>query len=140
MKRNLGVKLAFAAALGLALAASASARVATTTPDPALAAVFAGASLLQADLMPKPTLKCGLVCLNLPTHTSATISATGATCNAAVTSLYTQLGDIATNDCVNVRHTDGTCNVLVHAMPCTPFGTGYKAQGYVTYSCSVNTC
>ena len=140
MKKNLAFMVLLAATLGFT--ANASAQAASTVPDPEMAAVFAGASALpQADLMPKPILKCGLMCLNLPMHTSATISATGSTCNAAVSSLYTQLGNIANNDCVTVRHTDGTCNLLVHTMPCTPFGnTGYKVQGYVTYSCSINTC
>jgi hypothetical protein len=142
MKRSLGLMFAFVAALGFALASSAAAQVATTTPDPEMAAVFAGASSLpQADLMPKPTLKCGLRCFG-GTHTSPTISGSGSSCTNATNSLNAQLNDIASNDCVNVRLFDGTCNIVIHyTTTCTLIGSGtYQIHGYATYSCSINTC
>ncbi len=141
MKKSLGVICVFAVVLlGFVMASSASAQVAAA-PDPALAAVFAGASLPQADLMPKPTLKCGVVCITQAMHTSSTISASGSTCKDAKISLDSQLTAVATNDCVNAHSAYGACNLLVHDMPCTPFGnTGYKIQGYITYACSINTC
>lgn len=142
MKRSLGGMFIFVAALGLALVASASAQAATTTPDPEMAAVFAGASSLpQADMMPKPTLKCGLRCFG-GTHTSPTISGSGSSCTNATNSLNSQLTDIASNDCVNVRLFDGTCNIVIHdTTACTLIGSGaYQIKGYATYSCSINTC
>jgi hypothetical protein len=143
MKKSLGVICVFAVVLlGFVMTSSAAAQAAPTTPDPEMAAVFAGASALpQADMMPKPTLKCGLRCLS-GTHTSPTISGSGSSCTNATNSLNTQLHDIASNDCVNVRFFDGTCNVLIHdTTACTLIGSGaYQIQGYATYSCSFSTC
>ena len=142
MKRSLGVMFTFVAALGLALAASASAQVATTTPDPEMAAVFAGAPALpQADMMPKPTLKCGNRCFG-GVHTSPTISGSGSSCTNATNSLNSQLTDIAGNDCVNVRQFDGVCNIVVHdTTTCTLIGSGtYQIKGYATYACKINNC
>jgi hypothetical protein len=142
MKRNLGVRFIFAfGILGFALAASASAQVAPATPDPALAAVFAEVSLPQTDLMPKPSLKCGQICLAIQ-HTSPTISGSGSSCTAAKSSLNSQLQDIADNDCVNNRHWDGSCNVVIHyTTTCTMIGSGaYQINGYATYNCSTTNC
>lgn len=142
MKRSLTLSFAFAATiLGFALTSSASAQVATT-PEPALAAVFAEQSLPQTDLMPKPTLKCGLMCIPRIQHTTPTISGSGSNCTNATNSLNTQLHDIASNDCVNVRFFDGTCNIVIHyTTACTLIGSGaYQIQGYATYACSINNC
>ncbi len=143
MTRSSGLSFAFAAVvLGFTLVSSASAQTPSPTPDPEMAAVFAGASSLpQADMMPKPTLKCGLRCFG-GTHTSPTISGSGSNCTNATNSLNAQLHDIASNDCVNVRLFDGTCNIVIHyTTACTLIGSGaYQIQGYATYSCSINTC
>jgi hypothetical protein len=144
MKKSPGVSSVFAVVLlGFALVASASAQAAPTMPDPALAAVFAGASSLpQADLMPKPTLKCGLKCFANLMHTSPTISGSGSSCTNATNSLNTQLHDIAANDCINVRLWDGVCDIVDHdTTACTLIGSGaYQIQGYATYACSINNC
>src|SRR4029077_9628824 len=142
MKKSLGGSSVFAVVLlGFALASSASAQIATATPDPALAAVFAGASLPQADLMPKPTPKCGLVCFG-GAHTSPTISGSGSSCTNATNSLNSQLTDIAANDCINVRLFDGVCNIVIHdTTTCTLIGSGtYQIKGYATYACKINNC
>jgi hypothetical protein len=140
MIRSRGVSLVSAAVLlGFALVASASAQTATQTPDPALATVFAGASLPQADLMPKPTLKCGKTCLTALHFTTPTISGSGANCTAAQSSLNSQLTNIAANDCV--PEFDGLCNFGVHATSCKMIGSGaYQVQGYATFNCSVINC
>ncbi|HEX4959947.1 MAG TPA: hypothetical protein VF173_03845 [Thermoanaerobaculia bacterium] len=143
MKRNFGVHCVFAAVLlGLALVSGASAQVAPATPDPALAGVFAGASLPQTDMIPKPTPRCGNVCLGNIHHTTPTISGSGSSCTVAQNSLNSQLRDIASNDCVNVRFFDGTCNIVIHnTTSCTMIGSGaFQIQGNATYSCSVNNC
>ena len=142
MKKLLVMIVAFATAqLGLTLAAGAQAVPAA--PDPALAAVFAGASSLpQADLMPKPTLKCGNKCYGNIVHTSPTISGSGSSCTNATNSLNSQLADIAVNDCVDVRLWDGVCNIVDHdTTACTLIGSGtYQIKGYATYACSISTC
>src|SRR4029077_7981842 len=144
MKRSLGVMFIFTIALiGLALASSASAHVGTTAPDPETAACFSGASSLpQADLMPKPTLKCGLKCFATLMHTSPTISGSGSSCTNATNSLNTQLHDIAANDCINVLLWDGVCDIVDHdTTACTLIGSGaYQIKGYATYACSINNC
>lgn len=143
MKKSPGVSTVFAVVLlGFALVASASAQAAPTTPDPALAAVFAGASSLpQADLMPKPTLKCGGTCLTRVQHTSPTISGSGSSCTNASNSLSSQLNDIADTDCAN-RAFDGYCTFVIHdTTSCTLIGTGtYQIKGYATYACTFISC
>ena len=143
MNRSFGVNCVFAAVLlGFTLVSGASAQVAPATPDPALAAVFAGATLPQTDLMPKPTTRCGMTCLGAIHHTTATISGSGSSCTVAQNSLNSQLQNIASNDCVNVRFFDGTCNFVVHdTTTCTSIGGGaFQIQGNATYSCSVINC
>jgi hypothetical protein len=143
MKRSLGVSCVFAAVLlAFALVSGASAQVAPATPDPVLAAVFAGASLPQTDLIPKPTNQCGMTCLGRIHHTSPTISGSGANCTAAQNSLNSQLQSIASNNCVNNLFFDGVCNfVVTDTTSCTFLGGGtYQIMGYATYSCSVINC
>jgi hypothetical protein len=139
MKKNLGFIFVFAATLGFA--SHASAQAVAATPDPAMAAVFAGASLPQTDLMPKPAQKCGLVCFG-GTHTSRTISGSGSSCTNATNSLNSQLADIAAGDCIDVRQFDGVCNIVDHdTTACTLIGSGtYQIQGYATYACKINNC
>lgn len=122
------------------LAPAASAQT-VPAPDPALAAVFAGASLPQADLMPKPALKCGPICLSLH-FTTATISGSGSSCTAAQSSLSSQLQNIATGHCVNDLAFLGSCNFMVHdTTSCTLIATGtYQFQGYATYNCRDTNC
>jgi hypothetical protein len=124
------------------LAPAASAQ---TAPAPALAMaeVFAGASLVpQDDLMPKPVLKCGPICLGSLHFTTATISGSGSSCTAAQTSLNSQLQNIATGHCVNDLAFLGSCNFVVHnTTSCTLIATGtYQIQGYATYSCRDTNC
>jgi hypothetical protein len=143
MKRSLGVSCLFAAVLlGFALVSGASAQAVPATPEPALAAVFAGASLPQTDLVPKPTPQCGMTCLPRIHHTTPTISGSGASCAAAQSSLNSQLKSIASNNCVNNLFFDGVCNfVVTDTTSCTFLGGGtYQIQGYATYSCSVINC
>jgi hypothetical protein len=143
MNRNFSVHCVFAAVLlGFALVSGASAQVALATPDPALAAVFAGATLPQTDLMPKPTVQCGMTCVGAIHHTTPTISGSGSNCTNAQNSLNSQLRDIASNDCVNNRFFDGTCNIVIHdTTSCTLIGGGtYQIQGYAMYNCSVINC
>jgi hypothetical protein len=143
MKKSPGVSTVFAVVLlGFALSSSASAQTVPAAPDPALAAVFAGAALPQADLMPKPTLKCGLKCFTNLMHTSPTISGSGSSCTNATNSLNSQLASIAANDCINVRLFDGVCDIVDHdTTACTLIGSGaYQIQGYATYACSINNC
>ncbi|HSS50044.1 MAG TPA: hypothetical protein VLX28_13995 [Thermoanaerobaculia bacterium] len=143
MKQSLGVSCVFAAVLlGFALISGASAQIAPATPDPALAAVFAGASLPQTDLMPKPTPRCGMTCLGRIKHTTPTISGSGANCTAAQNSLNSQLQSIASNNCVNNLFFDGVCNfVVTDTTSCTSIGGGaFQIQGNATYACSVINC
>jgi hypothetical protein len=139
--RSRGVSFALAAViLGFILAASISAQT-PPSPDAAMAAVFAGGSLPQTDLMPKPVLKCGGTCLIRAQHTSPTISGSGSSCTNATNSLNTQLEDIADNDCVN-RAFDSYCSFVVHdTTSCTLIGTGtYQIKGYATYACTFISC
>jgi hypothetical protein len=141
MNRSFGFNCVFAAVLlGFALVSGASAQVAPATPDPALAAVFAGATLPQTDLIPKPTAQCGMTCLAAIHLTTPTISGSGSNCTNAQNSLNSQLHDIARNFCTT--NFDGTCNVVIHdTTSCTLIGGGtYQIQGYATYSCSVINC
>lgn len=143
MMRSRGVSLALAAVtLGFALVASVSAQVPSQAPDPEMAAVFAAQTLPQADLMPKPALKCGNVCFPRITHTSPTISGSGSSCANATSVLNSQLHSIAANDCLNVQQFDGLCNLVDHyTTACTLIGSGaYQIQGYATYACSINNC
>jgi hypothetical protein len=143
MKRSLGVSCAFAAVLlGFALVSGATAQVVPATPEPALAAVFVGASLPQTDLVPKPTPQCGMTCLGRVHHTTPTISGSGSSCTAAQSSLNSQLQDIASNNCVNNLFWDGVCNFVVNdTTSCTLIGGGtYQIQGNATYSCSFINC
>jgi hypothetical protein len=140
MKKLLVMIAALATAqLGLTLAAGA--QVVPAAPDPELAAVFAGGSLPQADLMPKPVLKCGGTCLTRVQHTSPTISGSGSSCTNASNSLSLQLNDIADTDCAN-RAFDGYCTFVIHdTTSCTLIGTGtYQIKGYATYACAFISC
>jgi hypothetical protein len=123
------------------LAPAASAQTAPT-PDPALAAVFAGESLPQADLMPKPVLKCGPICIGSIHFTTATISGSGPDCTSAQNSLNSQLQSIARAHCVNDEGFLGSCNVVIHnTTSCTLIAPGtYQIQGYATYNCKDTTC
>jgi hypothetical protein len=128
--------------LGFALVASASAQTPPPAPDPALAAVFAGQSLPQADLIPKPVLQCGPICFTALHFTSPTISGSGSSCTAAQTSLNSQLQSIARGDCINNEGFLGACNVVIHnTTTCTMIGSGaWQIQGYATYNCKDTTC
>lgn len=141
MNRSFGMNCVFAAVLlGIALVVGASAQVAPATPDPALAAVFAGVSLPQADLMPQPAARCGLVCLAASHRTTPTISGSGSSCTVAQSNLTSQLRNIATSFCTT--NFDGTCNFVVHdTTSCTSIGSGaFQIQGNATYNCSVSNC
>lgn len=123
------------------LAPAASAQTAPA-PDPALAAVFAGESLSQADLMPKPALKCGPICITALKFTTATISGSGPDCTTAQSSLNSQLQSIARAHCVNDEGFLGQCDLVVHnTTSCTLIAPGtYQIQGYATYNCKDTTC
>jgi hypothetical protein len=143
MTRSRGVSFVFAAVLlGFALVSSVSAQVVAAKPDPALASVFAGQSLPQTDLIPKPVLQCGPICITALHFTSPTISGSGSSCTAAQTSLNSQLQSIARGDCVNNEGFLGACNIVIHnTTTCTMIGSGaWQIQGYATYNCRDTTC
>jgi|GEM_PF-3461288 len=143
MTRGRGLSSLFAAVLlGFALVASASAQAAPATPDPDLAAVFAEQSLPQVDMMPKPVLKCGPICIAGLHFTTPTISGSGSSCTAAQSSLNSQLQSIASGHCVNDLAFLGTCNFVVHnTTSCTLIGGGaWQIQGYATYNCRDTNC
>jgi hypothetical protein len=139
LRRTLILAATFA---GVALASSASAQTVPAMPDPALAAVFAEQSLPQADLMPKPVLKCGPICFGALHLTTPTISGSGSSCTAAQSSLNSQLQNIARGHCVNDLGFLGSCNFVVHdTTSCTLIGSGtWQIQGYATYSCKDTSC
>jgi hypothetical protein len=128
--------------LGFALVAGASAQTPPATPDPALAAVFAEQSLPQTDMIPKPVLKCGPICLGALHFTTPTISGSGSSCTAAQSSLNSQLQNIASGHCVNDLGFLGSCNFVVHdTTSCTLIGTGtWQIQGNATYACKDTNC
>ena len=143
MKQPRRTTPAFVAAfLGSILAASASAQALPPAPDPALAAVFAEASLPQADLMPKPVLKCGPICIGSIHFTTPTISGSGSSCTSAQSSLNSQLQNIASGNCANNLGFIGSCNVVIHnTTTCTLIAPGtYQIQGYATYNCRDTNC
>ena len=143
MTRSRGVSFVLAAVLlGFALAASVSAQTPSPRPDASLAAVFAGQSLPQADLIPKPVQQCGPICFTTLHLTTPTISGSGSSCTAAQTSLDSQLASIAKGDCLNNLGYLGSCNVVDHnTTTCTMIGSGaWQIQGYATYSCKDTTC
>jgi hypothetical protein len=141
MKRRLVTSSVLAAGiLGFTLVSGAEAQVALATPSQTLAAIFAGVSLPQADLMPEPELKCSLTCLPF-NRTSPTITASGASCTSATSSLISQLQAIVDADCVN-RNKDGYCNFVLHpTTSCTLTESGaYEITGFATYNCGITTC
>jgi hypothetical protein len=131
-----------AVVLGFALASSASTQVVPATPDPEMAAVFAEQSLPQADLMPKPVLKCGPICIGGLHFTTPTISGSGSSCTTAQSSLNSQLQNIASGHCVNDEGFLGSCNVVIHnTTTCTLIAPGtWQIQGYATYNCRDTNC
>lgn len=132
-----GLAVVFLVSLLAAPAASAQ-----TAPDPALAEVFAGASLPQGDMVPKPVLKCGPICFTALHLTTATISGSGPDCTSAQSSLNSQLQSIARAHCINDLGFLGQCNFVVHnTTSCTLIAPGtYQIQGYATYSCKDTNC
>jgi hypothetical protein len=145
MKRNLGVRFAFAAvALGFALGASASAQTPSQAPDSAMAAVFAGESLPQAPfsgLIPAPTNKCGIFCDTSYLGTTATLSSSGSDCDSASNSLKLQLQSEAGGDCQDYSGFN-QCQLTVHdTTTCTMTAPGtWQIQGYATFHCRADNC
>jgi hypothetical protein len=142
MTRSHGVSSVLAAVLlGFALVASASAQTPPATPDPALVAVFAGQSLPQTDMIPKPVQKCGPICLGIH-FTTPTIAGSGSSCTAAQSSLNSQLQNIASGRCVDTLFFIGYCNFVVHdTTTCTLIGAGtWQIQGNATYNCKDTNC
>jgi hypothetical protein len=148
MKRSLrgifvSATLSATVLLGMA-AASVSAQAVPTTPDPALAAVFAGASLPQSPssgLMPEPTYKCGLYCDTTSSSVTPTLSGSGADCTSAQSSLTSQIQNDATTEC-RADTGFGHCNLTIYnTTSCTLTATGtYEVDGYGTYSCRDSSC
>jgi hypothetical protein len=144
MKRSLGLTFALSVVLlGSTLVPSAFAQALPTPPDPALAAVFAAASLQQAPqsgFLPQPIKKCGPICIPRPVYTTATISGSGSSCTAAESSLSSQLHGIALTKCQQLAI--GVCNfVETDTTSCTLIAPGtYQIQGYAKYQCSDTTC
>jgi len=128
----------------LVLSASASlALPAASSPDPALAEVFAGVSFQPAAARPAALpRKCGPICIGALHFTTPTISGSGPDCTSAQNSLNSQLQSIARAHCVNDEGFLGACNVVVHnTTSCTLIGAGtYQIQGYATYNCKDTNC
>jgi hypothetical protein len=145
MTRGHGVSFVFAAVLlGVALVASASAQTPPSTPDPAMAAVFAATSLPQVSLpglMPAPTNKCGTYCSSFSAYTTTTISGSGSDCTHAQSSLMSQIQNIAGTTCRNDTGF-GQCNlVITDTTSCTLIAPGtWQVQGYGTYNCKDTSC
>jgi hypothetical protein len=90
--------------------------------------------------MPKPELKCGIVCLNFHS-TTRTIGGFGADCTTAQSSLNSQLQDIAKRACVDSYAFIGSCNVAIHdTTTCALTAGTWQIQGYATFNCKDTSC
>ena len=128
-------------ALGIVFAAASFAAPTPDSPSPEvlLAEIFAATPPAEAPLLtPAPAAAaCGPYCDCPGCYTTATASGTGSSCTNAISSLDSQLRDLARTFCGTMA-----CQfTIVYTQTCTLIAPGtYQVVGYGRHGCRDSTC